>query len=177
MGSERVGHDWANELKCTRPPCPSLSPWVYSHSRSIESMLPSSHLIHCHILFLLPSIFPSIRVFSNELTFRIRWTKYWSFSFSIGPSNEYSGLIFFMIDWFDLGVQGSLKSFLQPDSSKASVLQCSAFFMVQLSHPYMITGKTVALTIWTFVSKVMSLLSNVLSKFVIPVLLWFKEQS
>ena len=121
--------------------------------------MPSKHLILCHPLLLLPSIFPSIRVFSNESVLRIRWPKYWSFSFSISPSNEYSGQIFFRMDWLDLlAVQGTLKSLLQYHSSKASILQCSAFFIVLLSHPYMTTGKTIALTRWTFVGKVMSLL-------------------
>ena len=125
--------------------------------------MPSNYLILCHPL-LLPSVFPSISVFSNESALYIRWPKYWSFSFSISPSNEYSGLISFRMDWLDLlAVQGTLKSLLQHHSSKASILQCSAFFMVQLSHPYMTTGKTIALTIWTFVSKVMSLLFNKLS--------------
>ena len=128
---------------------------------SIESVMPSNHLILCQPLLLLPSIFPSIKVYSNGSVLLIRWPKYWSFSFSISPSNEYSGLISFRMDWLDLlAVQGTLKSLLQHHSSKASVVQCSAFFMVQLSHPYVITGKTVALTIWTFVSKVMSLLFN-----------------
>ena len=114
---------------------------------SVELVMPSNHLILCHPLLLLPSIFPRIRVFSNELALCIRWQKYWSFSFSISPSNEYSGLISFRMDWLDLlAVQGTLKSLLQHHSSKASVLQCSAFFIVQLSHPYMTTGKTIALT-------------------------------
>ena len=131
----------------------------------IESVMLCNHLILCHPLLLLPSIFPSIRVLSNELALRIRWPKYWSFSFSISPSSEYSGLISFRIDWFDLfSVQGTLKSHLQHHSSKAPILQCSAFFMVQLSHPYMTTGKTVALTIQNIVGKVMSLLFNTLSK-------------
>ena len=135
---------------------------------SIESVTPSNHLILCHPFLLLPSIFPSIRVFSNESVLRIRWPKYWSFSFSISPSNEYSGLISFRINWFDLlAVQGTLKSLLQHHSSKASNLQRSAFFMVQLSLSYMITGKTIALTRRTFVGKVMSLLFNMLSKLVI----------
>ena len=126
--------------------------------------MPSSHLILCHPLLLLPPIPPIIRVFSNESTLHTRWPKYWSFSFSISPSNEYSGLISFRMDWLDLlAVQGTLKSLLQHHSSKASILQCSAFFTVQLSHPYMITGKTIALTRWTFVGKVMSLLFNMLS--------------
>ena len=118
---------------------------------SIESLMPSNHLILCHPLLLLPSIFPSIRVFSNESVLHIRWPMYWSFSISISPSNEYSGLISFRIDWLDLlAVQGTLKSFLQHHSSKASVLRQLAFFMVQLSHPYMTTARTIALTIWTF---------------------------
>ena len=120
---------------------------------SIESVMPSNHLILCHPLLLSPSTFPSIRVFFNESVLCIRWPKYWSFSFSISPSNEYSGLISFKIDWFDfLAVQGTLKTFLE-NSSKASILQCSAFFIVQLLHSYMTTGKTIALTRWTFVSK------------------------
>ena len=130
---------------------------------SIKSVMPSNHLILCHPLLLLPSIFPSIRVFCSESVLRIRWPKYWSFSFSISPSNEYSGLISFRIDWFDLAVQGTLKSLLQHHSSKASILQLSAFFIVQLSHPYMTTGKTIALTRRIFVGKVMSLLFNMLS--------------
>ena len=125
---------------------------------SIESVMPSNHLILCHPLFLLPSIFASIRVFSNESALRIRWSKYWSFRFSISPFSEYSGLISFRIDWSDLlAVQGTLKSLLQHHSSKVSILLCPAFFIVQLSHPYMTTGKTIALTRWTFVGKVMSL--------------------
>ena len=126
---------------------------------SIESVMPSSHLILCRPLLLLPPIPPSIRVFSNESTLHIRWPKYWSFSFSISPSNEHPGLISFRMDWLDLlAVQGTLKSLLQQHSSKASILWCSAFFIVQLSHPYMTTGKTIALTRRTFVGKVMSLL-------------------
>ena len=129
--------------------------------------MPSRHLILCHPLLLLPSIFSSIRIFSNESALHIRWPKYWSFSFSIDPSSEYSGLISFRTDWFDLlAVQGTLKSLLQHHSSKASILQCSAFFMVQLSHPYRTTGKTTALTRRTFVRKAMSLLFNTLSRFV-----------
>ena len=135
---------------------------------SIESMMPSNHLILCHLL-LLPSIFPSIRVFFSKSTLHIRWSKYWTFSFRISPSNEYSGLISFRIDWFDLAVQGTLKSLLQHQSSKASVLWCSAFFMVQLSHPYMTTEKTIALTIWTFIGKVL-LLFKTLSRLVTAVL-------
>ena len=138
---------------------------------SIESVMPSNHLILCCPLLLLPSIFPSIRVYLNELALCIRWPKYWSFSFSISPSNEYSGLISFRIDWFYfLAVQGTLRSLLQHHSSKASILQCSAFFMVQLSHPYMTTGKTIALTRRTLTGKVMSLLFNMLSRLVIAFL-------
>ena len=138
---------------------------------SIESVLPSNHLILCCPLLLLPSVFPSIRVFSNESALHIRWPKYLSFSFSISPSNEYSGLISFRMDWLDLlAVQGTLKSLLQNHSSKASILQCSAFFMVQLSHLYMTTGKSMALTRRTFVGKVMSLLFNMLSRLVITFL-------
>ena len=133
---------------------------------SIESVMPSSHLILCHPLLLLPSIFPNIRVFSNESVLHIRWPKYWSFSFSISPSNEHSGLISFRMDWLDLlAVQGTLKS-LQHHSSKESILMHSAFFIVQLSHPYVTTGKIIALTRWTFVGKVMSLLFNMLSRLV-----------
>ena len=133
--------------------------------------MPSNHLILCHPLLLLPAIFPSIRVFSNESALPIRWPKYWSFSFSISPSNEHPGLISFRMDWLDLlAVQGTLKSLLQHHSSKASILWCSAFFIVQLSHPYMTTGKTIALTRWTFVGKVMSLLFNTLSRWVITFL-------
>ena len=128
---------------------------------SIESVMSSNHLILCCPLLLLPSIFPSIRVFSNESALHIRWPKYWSFSFNISPTNEHPGLISFRMDWLDLlEVQGTLKSLLQHYSSKASILQCSTFFMVQLSHPYMTIGKTIALTRQTFVSKVMSLLFN-----------------
>ena len=161
----------------------SVTPWTAAHQASlsinkfqgllklmsIKSVMPSNHLILCHSL-LLPSNFPSIRVFSNESDLHIRWAKYWSFSFSITLSNEYWGLISFRIEWFDLVVQGTLKSLLQHHSSKASVLQYSAFFRVQLSHPYMTTGKTKTLTRWTFVSKVMSLLFNMLSRFVIAFL-------
>ena len=126
--------------------------------------MPSNHLILCRPLLLLPSIFPSIRVFSNELALRIRWPEYWSFSFNISPSNEYSGLISFRMEWLDLlAVQWTLKSLLQHHSSKASNLRCSAFFIVQLSHSHMTNGKTVALTRWTFVGKVMSLLFNMLN--------------
>ena len=146
-----------------------MTPWTTAHQASlsitnsrsllklmcIESVMPSNHLILCRPLLLPPSIFPSIRVFSNELAFHIRWLKYWSFSFNISPSNEHSGLISFRMDWLDLlAVQGTLKSLLQHHSSKASILLCSAFFVVQLSHPYITTGKTIALTRWTFVSNV-----------------------
>ena len=137
---------------------------------SIEWVIPSNHLILCRPL-LLPSIFPSIRAFSNESALRIRWPKYWSFSFNISPYNEHPGLIYFRMDWLDLlAVQGTLKSLLQHHSSKASILWCSAFFIVQLSHPYMTTGKTIALTRRTFVGKVMSLLFNMLSMFVVAFL-------
>ena len=139
---------------------------------SLVSVTPSNHLILCHPLLLLPSIFPSIRVFSNESALHIRWPKYWSFSFNISPSNEHPGLISFRIDWLDLlAVQGTLKSLLQHHSSKASILQHSAFFTVQLSHPYMTIGKTIALTRRTFVGKVMSLLFNMLSRLVVTFLL------
>ena len=148
----------------TRPPCPSPTPRVYSNSSPLSRW--SNHLILCHNLCLPPSIFPNIRVFSNESALHIRWPKYWSFS--ISPSNEYSGLISFRMDWLDLlVVQGTLKSLLQHHCSKASILRCSAFFMVQLSHPYTTTGKTIALTRRTFVSKVMSLFFNMRSRFLI----------
>ena len=134
---------------------------------SIESVMPSNHFIFFHPLLLLPSIFPSIRVFANESALHIRGPKYWSFSFNISPSNEHSGLISFRMDWLDLlAVPGTFKSLLQHYSSKASVLRCSAFFIVQLSHPYTTTGKTIALTRRTFVDKVMSLLFNMLPKFI-----------
>ena len=138
---------------------------------SIDLVMPSNDLILCCPLLLLPSILPSIRVFPSESVLPIRWPKYWGFSFSISHSNEYSGLISFWIDWFDLlEVQGTLKNLLQHHSSKASILRHSAFFTVQLSHPYMTTGKTIALTRWTFVGKVMSLLLNMLSRLVITFL-------
>ena len=140
-------------------------PWSLLRFMFIRSVMPSNHLILCQPLLLPPSIFPSIRVFSNESVLCIRWPKFWSFSFSISPSSEYSGLSSFRI-----AVQGTLKSLLQHHSSKASILQSSAFFMIQLSHLYMTTGKTIALTRWTFVSKVMSLLFNMLSRFVIALL-------
>ena len=138
---------------------------------SIELVMPSNHLILCRPLVLLLSIFPSIRVFSNESVLHIRWPKYWHFSFSISPANDYSGLVSFRMDWLDLiAVQGTLRSLLQHHSSKASIFQCSAFFIVQLSHPYMTTGKTIALTRQTFVGKVRSLLFNMLSRLVITFL-------
>ena len=161
------------------------TPWIAAHQASlsitnsrslpkpmpIESVLPSSQLILCHPLVLLPSIFPSIRVFSNESTLRMRWPKYWSFSFSISLSNEHPGLISFRMDWLDLfAVQGNPKSLLQHHRSKVSIFQCSAFFTVQLSHPHMTIGKTIALTRWTFVGKVMPLLFNMLSRLVITFL-------
>ena len=159
-------------------------PWTEAHQASlsitnsqsllklsIELVMPSNHLTLCHPLLLLPSIFPSIRVFSNESVLRIRWPKYCSFSFSMSLCNEYSGLIPFRIDWLDLlAVQGTLKSLFHHHSSKESILRHSAFFIVQLSHPYMTTGKTIALTRWTFVGKVMSLLFNMLSRLVITFL-------
>ena len=142
---------------------------------STESVMPSNHLIFCCPLILLPSIFPNIRVFSNESTLHIRWPEYWGFSFSISPSNEHPGLISFKMDWLDLlAVQGTLKSLLQHHCSKASILLGSAFFIVQLSHPYMTTGKTIALTRRTFAGKVMSLLFNMLSSLVITFLPWSK---
>ena len=138
---------------------------------SIESVMPFNHLILCHPLLLPPSIFPSIRVFSKESLLCVRWPKYWSSSFSISPANGYSGLISFRMDWLDLlAVQGTLKSFLQYHNSKASILRHSAFFIVQLSHPYLTTGKTIALTRWTFVGTVMSLLFNTLARLVITFL-------
>ena len=148
---------WPHGLQHTRPPCPSPTPGVYPDSCPLSWWCHPT-ISFCHPL-LLPSIFPSIRVFSNELGLHIRYPKYWSFSFTISPSNEYSGLISFRMDWLDLlAVQETLKSLLQHHSSKASILQHSAFLMVQLSHPYMTTGKSIALTRWTFVGKVMSLL-------------------
>ena len=160
-----------HELQHARSPCPSPTPGVLPKLMSIELVMPSSHLILCHPLFLLPPIPPNIRVFSNESTLCMRWLKYWSFSFSINPSHEHPGLIFFRMDWLDLlAVQGTLKSLLQHHSSKASILWSSAFFTVQLSHPYMTTGKTITLTRWTFVGNVMSLLFNMLSRLVITFL-------
>ena len=169
------------QFSCSVVPNPFETPWTaalqtslsITNSQSllkvmsIESVMPSNHFILCRPLLLLPSIFPSIRVFSNESILHIRWPKYWRFSFNISPSDEHSGLISFRMDWLDLlEVQGTLKSLPQHHSSKASILLCSAFFIVQLSHPYMTTEKTIALTRWTFVSKVMCLLFNMLSRLV-----------
>ena len=166
------------------------TPWITAHQASlsitncrsllkqmyIDSVMPSNHLILCRPILLLPSIFHSIGVFSNESVLSIRWPKYWSFSFNISPSNEHPGLISFRKDWLDLlAVQGTLKSLSQHHSSKASILWCSAFFTVQLSHPYMTTGKSIALTRWTFVDKVMSLLFNMLSRLVITFLVRSKR--
>ena len=168
---QSLSHVWLFETPWIAACQASLS---ITNSRSlpklvfIESVMPCNHLITCRPLFLLPSIFPSIRVFSNESALHMKWPKYWSFSFSISPSNEHPGLISFRMDWLDiLAVQGTLKSLLQHHSSKASILRWSAFFIVQLSHPYMTTGKTIVLTRWTFVGKVISLLFNMLSRLVI----------
>ena len=158
-------------LQHARPPCLSPTPRVYLNSCPLKLVMTSNHLILCHFLLLLPSILPSIRVFSNESVLRIRWPKYWSFSFNISPSNGHPGLISFRMDCFDLlAVQGTLKSLIQRHSSKASILLLSAFFMIQLSHPFMTTGKIIALTRQTFVGKVMSLLFNMLSRLVITFL-------
>ena len=167
--SRSVMCDSATPWTATRQTSLSITnSWSLLKLMSIESAMPSNHLILCRPLLLLPSTFPSIRVFSNESVLCIRWPKYWSFSFNISPSNEHSGLNSFRIDWFDLhAVQGTLESLVQHHSSKASILRRSAFFTVQFSHPYVTTGKTIALTIWTFASKIMSLLSNMLSRFVI----------
>ena len=180
VGLQRKLSEWVSEVAQS---CPTLCdpmnhsmPSLPIHHQLRESIqthvyelvMPSNHLIVCRPLLLLPSIFPSIRVFSNESALRIRWPKYWSFSFNISPSNEHPGLISFRMDWLDLlVVQGTLKSLLQHHRSKASILQCSAFFIVQLWHPYMTTGKTIALTRWTFVGKVTSLLFNMLSRLLI----------
>ena len=162
---------------CSTPGFPVLHHlWELAKLMSIETVMPSNHLILCFSLLPLPLTFPSIRVFSNELALHIRWPKYWSFSFSSSPSNEYSGLISFRTDWLDLlAVQGTLKSLLQHHNSKASILRHSAFFMIQLSHPYMIIGKTLTLTIWTFVGKVMPLLFSMLSRLIIAFLLRSKH--
>ena len=158
-------------LQYARLPCPSPTPRAYSNSLSTKSVMPSNHLILCSPLLLLPSICLGIKVFSNESVFHIRCPKYWSFSFSISPSNEHLELISIMIGWLDLlVVHGTLKSLLRHRSSKVSILRCSAFFRVQPSHPYMTTGKTIALTRWTSVGKVMSLLFNMLSRLVIAFL-------
>ena len=160
-------------MDCSTPGFPSftISQSLLKLISTESTIMPSNHLTLCHPLLLLPSIFPSIRGFSNESALRIRWPKYWSFSFSISPSNEHSGLISFRMDWLDLlAVQGTLKSLLQHHSSKASILPHSAFFTVQLSHLYMTTGKTIALTTWIFVGKVTSLLFNTLSRLVIAFL-------
>ena len=147
------------------------SSWSLPKLMSIELVMPSNHLILCRPLLLLPSVFPSIRVFINESALLIRWTKYWSFSFNISASNEHPGLIPFRMDWLDLlAVQGTLKSLLRHHTSKASILQCSVFFIVQLLHPYMTTGKTIALTRQTFVDRIMSMLFNMLSRLVITFL-------
>ena len=160
---------WPHGLQHASIPCPP-TPRACSYM-PIESVMPSNHFILCQPLLLLPSVFPSIRVFSSESILCITWPKYWSFSFSISLSNEYSGLISFRMDWFDLlTVKVTLKSILQHRSSKALILGCSAFFIVQLSHPYMTTGKTIALARRTFVGKVMSLLFNMLSRLVIAFL-------
>ena len=159
-------------MDCSMPVFPSYTnSWSILKVMFTKSVMPSNHLTLCHPLLLLPSIIPRIRVFSSESVLHIMWPKYWVFSFSIKPSNEYSGLISFRMNWVDLlAVQGTLKSLLQHPSSRASILWHSAFFIVQLSHPYMTTGKTIALTRWTFVGKVMSLLFNMLSRLVIALL-------
>ena len=171
---QSVSHVWIFATPWTEARQASLSitnSWSLLTLLSTELVLPSNHLILCHHLLFLPSIFPSIRVFSKELALHIRWPKYWSFSFSISSSSEYSGLISFRIDWSDLlAVQGTLRSLLQHHSLKELILHCSAFFMVQLSLPYVTTGETIALTIQTFVDKVMSLLLNTLSRFVMTFL-------
>ena len=162
VGVHSPSHAWLSAIPGTAACQASLSITISQSllkPMSVESVMPSNHLILCHPLLLPPSMFPSIRAFSNQSALHIRWPKYWSFSYNISPSNEYSGLISFRMDWLDLlAVQGTLKSLLQHHSSKASILRCSAFFIVQFSHPYMTTGKTIALTRRTFVGKVMSLL-------------------
>ena len=159
-------------MNCSTPGLPVHHQFPeFTQLISIEWVMPSSHLILCRTLLLLPTIFPSIRVFSKESALHIRWPKYWSFSFNISPSSEHPGLMSFRMDWLDLlAVQGTLKSLLQHHSSKTSILQCSAFFIVQLSHSYMTPGKTIALTRWIFVDKVMFLLFNMLSSLVITFL-------
>ena len=177
---QSLSHVWLFVTPWTAAHQASLSitdSWNLLKLMSIESVMSSNHLILCHPLLLLPSVFPSIRVFFNKPVLLIRWPNIWTFSLSISPSNEYSGLISFMIDLFDLvAVQGTLGGLLQHHSSKASILQWSAFFIVHLSYPYMITGKTIALTIWTLVSKVISLLFNMLSRLVIAFLPRSKHQ-
>ena len=172
---QSLSHVWLFATPWTAACQVSLSftiSWSLLKFMSIELVMSPNHFILCHLLLFLPSIFPSIRVFSNEMALHIRWPKYWSFSFSISSSNDYSGLISFRIDWFDrLAVWGTLKSLLQHNSSKASVLQRPPLFMAQLLHPYMTTGKSIALTRWTSVGKIMSLLFNLLSRFVIAFLL------
>ena len=170
FGSVMYDFSWHHEPQCARPPCLSQPPeFTQTHVHSVDDAI--HHLILCHPLLLPPSIFPCIRVFSNESALHIRWPKYWSFSFSISPTNEHPGLISFRMDWLDLlAVQGALKSLLQHYSSKASIFRHSAFFILQLSHPYITTGKTIALTRWNFVGKVMPLLFNMLSRLVITFL-------
>ena len=187
MGHQARRFNSVQLLSCVRL---FVTPWTAVHQASLsitnswsppkpmstEWVMPSNHLFVCHPLLLLPSVFPSIRVFSNESALLIRWPKYWSFSFNISPSNEHPGLISFRMDWLDLlAVQGTLKSLLQHHTSKASILLCSAFSIVQLSHPYLNTGKTIALTRWTFVGKVMSLLFNMLSRLIITFLVRSKH--
>ena len=166
-----LSHVWLFMTPWTAARQASLSitnSWSTPKPMPIKSVMPSNHLILCRPLLLLPSIFPNIRAFSNESALRMRWPKYWSFSFNISPSNEHPGLISFRMDWWNLfAVQGTLKSLLKHHNSKTSILQCSAFFIVQLSHPYMTTGKTIALIRWTFVGKVMSMLFNMFSRLVI----------
>ena len=169
----RLSHVWlfGTPMNCSMPGLPvhHLLEFTQTHVHCVS--MPSNHLILCWSLLIPPSIFPSNRVFSNEPGFHIRWPKYWSFSFNISLSHEYSGLISFRIDWLILlAVQGTLESLLQHHSSKASILQCSAFFIVELSHPYLTTGRTIALTRWTYVGKVMSLLFNMLSRLVVAFL-------
>ena len=159
---------WPHGLQNVRPPCPPPSPWVYPDSCSLSQWCHPTISSSCYPLLLLPSIFPSNSVFSNESFLYIRWPKYWSFSFNISPCSEYSGQISYRMDWLDLlAIQGTLKSLLQHHSSKASILLHSAFFIVQLSHTYVTTGKAIALTRWTFVGKIMSLFFNMLSSLVI----------
>ena len=171
--AQSLSHVWLFETSWTaarQSPQPFTISWSLLRFLSIESVLPLNHLIFCFPLHLLPLIFLSIRVFSSEFAVCIRCPKYWSFSFSISPSSEYSGLISFRIDWFDLAAQGTLKGLLQYHSSKAPILQHSAFFMIQLSYLYITKRKSIALTIWTIVSRVMPLFFNTLSRFVIPFL-------